>query len=164
MSEDTIDKKIDFAKFVINHNVELINFADTKASAILATAGVILGLLLFLDIEKISLLIIVEVIVTVVLLGATIVYSFSVILPRLIPKTKTETAIFYKSIIQQTKDEFKENFKNMDLNSILDDCLGNIHALANIQNKKYTQLRMSLFLMLYSIISLIITLITYFII
>lgn len=164
MSEDKTNKKIDFAKFIIDHNVALINFADTKASVILATAGVILGLLLFLDVEKINVLITIGIILTVIFLGATIISSLIIILPRLTSKTKIETVIFYKSIIQQNKDEFKEIFKNLDLNSILDDYLGNIYALANIQDKKYTGLKRSLRLMFCSIISLTITLITYFII
>ena len=47
-------------------------------------------------------------IITAILLSTTIFFSVLTIFPRITKKNKSESAIFYKSIIQQTKAEYKK--------------------------------------------------------
>ena len=163
MNKDTIYEKIDFTESILKHNVDLVNFADTKAGLVLGSAGIILSLLTFFGKIDLNIYEIFGLIITAILLSTTIFFSVLTIFPRITKKNKSESAIFYKSIIQQTKAEYKKMIYAMTLENILDDLLNNIHSMADIQNKKFGYLRKALFFMVISGISLSITLIFYFI-
>ena len=163
MNKNIIYERIDFAESILEHNADLVNFVDTKAGLILGSAGIILSLLTFFGKMDLNVYEIFGLIITVVLLSITIIFSVLTIFPRITKKNKFESAIFYKSIIQQTKTEYKKMVYAMTLEDILDDLLNNIHSMANIQNKKFGCLRMALLFMVISGISLSIILICYFI-
>ena len=163
MNKDIIYERIDFTESILKHNTDLVNFADTKAGLILGSAGIILSLLTFFGKIDLNIYEILGLAVTAVLLSMTIIFSVLTIFPRITKKNKFESAIFYKSIIQQTKTEYKKMVHAMTLEDILADLLNNIHSMADIQNKKFGYLRRALFFMIISGISLSITLIFYFI-
>jgi hypothetical protein len=84
MNTDNGDqKKIDFAKEIIDHNMSLVNLADTKAGMLLGINGVIIALLfggatgIVTDITRLLFLI------TGVSLGASSIFTVFAIIPRL---------------------------------------------------------------------------------
>ena len=162
MSEDLDSKKIDFARNVLEHNSDLIHLIDTKAGLILGSAGIILGLLSFFDRSQAVENTTYALLVTVVFLGATIVFSFLTIFPRITRKVKTDTAIFYESITQQTEEEYSEIIDSLTYEKIIADYANNIHSLARVQKRKFKILRISLSFMMISVVSLMVTLYCYF--
>ena len=162
MSEDLDSKKIDFARNVLEHNSDLIHLIDTKAGLVLGSAGIILGLLSFFDRSQTLESTIYALFTTVVFLGATMAFSFLTIFPRITPKTKTHTAIFYESITQQTEEEYSKIMDSLTYETIIADYANNIHRLAVVQKRKFRTLRISLSFMMISVVSLIVTLYCYF--
>ena len=162
MNEDLDNKKIDFARNILEHNSDLIHLIDTKAGLVLGSAGIILGLLSFFDRSSIVENTTYALFATVVFLGATMVFSFLTIFPRITPKTKTDTAIFYESITQQTEKEYSKIIDSLTREKIIVDYANNIHSLAMIQKRKFRTLRMSLALMMISVGFLMVTLYCYF--
>ena len=75
---------------------------DTKAGLVLGSAGIILSLLTFFGKIDLNIYEILGLIITAILLSTTIFFSVLTIFPRITKKNKSESAIFYKSIIQQT--------------------------------------------------------------
>ena len=163
MNKDIMYEKINFAESILKHNTDLVNFADAKAGLILGSTGIILSLLLFFGKMNLNTYVILGLIITVTLLSITIFFSLLVIFPRITKKNKSESVIFYESIIKQSKIEYKKNVHAMTLEDILDDLLSNIYSITNIQNKKFTYLRRALFFMIISGISLPLTIICYII-
>ena len=131
MNKNIIYEKIEFAESILKHNADLVNFADTKAGLVLGSAGIILSLLIFFGKIDLNIYVIFGLGITVVLLSMTIFFSFLTIFPRITKKNKFESAIFYKSIIQQTKMEYRKIIHMMTLEDILDDLLNNIHSMAD---------------------------------
>ncbi len=162
MSKDTMDEKIELVKSILQHNVDLINFADTKAGLILGSAGIIMGLLVFSEKINLDKYLIFGLITTIGFLSATIFFSFLVIFPRITQKTQFESIIFYKSITQQTKEEYRKRVQMMTVENILQDFLDNIYSIADIQSEKFRYLRIALICMIISVISLSGTLICHF--
>ena len=163
MSENLDNKKIDFARNILEHNSDLIHLIDTKAGLILGSSGIILGLLSFFDRSSVVENTMYALFATVMFLGATMIFSFLTIFPRTTPKTKTYTAIFYKSITQQTEEEYSEIIDSLTYEKIIADYTNNIHRLAVVQKRKFKTLRMSLLFMMISIVSLMVTLYGYFV-
>lgn len=161
MTEEEINRKIDFAKFVIDHNNDLITLADTKAGFILASAGVIMGLLFLMNKHGLTDFTKGGIIVTAILLGFTAIFSFIVILPSL-TKKPPQTAIFFQSIVKKSQSGYVEDFKKLTKDEILTDYLNNIYNISKIQNKKFLLLQISLWFMIPALIALIITLFSYF--
>lgn len=161
VKNDEIDKKIDFAKFIIDHNNELITLADTKAGFILASAGVIMGLLFLMNKQGMSDFTKGGLLATSILLGITAFFAFTVILPRL-TKNPPKGAIFFQSIRSFSGTEYVDHFKNLTKDEILTDYLNNIFNIAKIQNKKFLFLKTSLCFMIPALVALIITLASYF--
>ena len=162
MSENLDNKKIDFAKNVLEHNSDLIHLIDTKAGLILGSSGIILGLLSFFDRSPAVESTTYALFATVMFLGATMVFSFLTIFPRITPKAKTDTAIFYKSITQQTEEEYSKIIDSLTYEKIIADYANNIHRLAVVQKRKFRTLRISLSFMMISVVSLMVTLYCYF--
>ena len=162
MSSNPDQNKIDFAKNILDHNSNLISLIDTKAGLVLGSAGIILGLLSFFDGEILEETII-PLFLTMSLLLGTIVFSFFTIFPRLTKKFKGETAIFYPAITKLTMDEYKRKLEGISCNDILKDYANNIYSLAGIQERKFNYLRISMVLMIASSVSLVVTLMCYFI-
>ena len=162
MNEDLNSKKIDFAKNVLEHNSDLIRLIDTKAGLVLGSSGIILGLLSFFDRSLVVESTAYALFATVVFLGATMVFSFLTIFPRITPKTKTDTAIFYESISKQTEEEYSEIIDSLTHEKIIVDYANNIHSLAMVQKRKFKTMRISLILMMISVGSLMATLFCYF--
>ncbi len=163
MTTNNKDARIDFARDILEHNSALIRLIDTKAGMILGSAGIILGLLSFFAHGMVVGHAVYALCVTVGLLGITVFLSFMVILPRITPKAKGETAIFYESIIQQTEEEYYTMLEEMIPDKILADYARNIHSLALVQKRKFGFLRMSLVFMVLSVASPVVTLILYLI-
>ncbi len=157
-----VKRLIDFVRDVLEHNNSLITLIDTKAGLVLGSAGIILGLLSFFDRTLMVGNTINALFVTIGLLGSTIIFSFITIFPRLTSKTKGETAIFYASIIQQSKEEYRKMVNGLTPEKIIDDYSDNIFSLAKVQESKFKTLRISLIFMILSVASLIITLHCYF--
>lgn len=162
MSKNLGNKKIDFAKNVLEHNSDLIHLIDTKAGLILGSSGIILGLLSFFDRSQVVESTTYALFATVMFLGATMVFSFLTIFPRTTPKAKTDTAIFYKSITQQTEEEYSKIIDSLTYEKIIADYANNIHRLAVVQKRKFRTLRISLSFMMISVVSLMVTLYCYF--
>ncbi len=162
MSSNSDQNKINFAKNILDHNSDLISLIDTKAGLVLGSAGIILGLLSFFDRETLGNAII-PLFVTMMLLLGTICFSFFTIFPRLTKKIKGETAIFYPAIVQFTIEEYKTKLENISPEEILKDYINNIYSLAKVQEKKFNHLRISMGLMIASSVSLVVTLMCYFI-
>lgn len=153
--------KIDFAKFIIEHNTELINFADTKAGFILATAGVIMGLLFLMNRDGMNDFTKCTLFATAISLGISAFFAFNVIRARL-TKNPPETSMYFQSIKKLSRDTYITKFKNLDSELILSDYLNNIHSISIIENKKFSNLNISLYFMIPSLILLIITIASYF--
>ena len=162
MNEDLDSRKIDFARNILEHNTDLIHLIDTKAGLVLGSSGIILGLLAFFGRSSVAENTTYVLFATVALLGATMVFSFLTVFPRTTSKAKTDTAIFYESITQQTEAEYSKTIDSLTYEKIIADYANNIHSLAMVQKRKFRTLRMSLVLMMISVGSLMMTLYCYF--
>src|SRR5579863_4622462 len=145
-----VDKKIDFAKFIISHNNDLITLADTKSGFILASTGVIMGLLFLMNKHGMNEFTKGGLFATVILLGFTAFFAFNVIRARL-SKKNMETVMYFQTVEKLSKDTYVEKFKSLDNNAILADYLTNIHSISKIQMKKFTNLNRSLYFMFPSV-------------
>ncbi len=158
MSANDEKAKIRFAKDILKHNNTLIRLIDTKARMVLGSAGIILGLLSFLDHDMVVGHAVYVLYVTAGLLVTTVILSFLVIYPRTTSTAKGETAIFYRSIIQQTRKEYHSMLEGITPDGILADYTRNIYSLALVQKNKFRFLKASLISMVLSIVFLAVTL------
>ena len=94
MNKDTIYEKIDFTESILKHNVDLVNFADTKAGLVLGSAGIILSLLTFFGKIDLNIYEILGLIITAILLSTTIFFSVLTIFPRIIKKINLKVQFF----------------------------------------------------------------------
>lgn len=154
MSEElTIAQDIDFAKQILSHNQNLVNFADAKAGVLLAVDGGILVILasspaaIHPGIEQLFLG------AALLLIGISALCGFLTIRPRMF-RSDSPTKIFYRDILAKTREEYKRSFSTTP-KEILDDYLNNIYTLALIQKKKFFYLEESLYCLLLGLIPII---------
>ncbi|MDH5463602.1 MAG: DUF5706 domain-containing protein [Nitrosopumilus sp.] len=161
MPENNIQNKIDFAKFIIEHNTSLINLADTKAGFVLGSVGIILGLLFLMNKENMTDFTNAGIQVTAILLGWAAIHSFDTLRARL-TKNPPDSAIYFQKISKLTKKDYQEMVKNMNEETILEDYLNNANSISKIQETKFNRLNWSLKVMVMALISLLITVTSYF--
>ena len=152
MVDDQTSSQIDFAKWIIDHNQNLINLVDTKAGVILAADGAILAILgSFLSVNSVYERVVLW--ATLILVLSSAVLGFMVIKPRTIACTPS-TDVFFKSILTKSREQYRKDFAG-SADQILEDCVNNIYTLAVIQKAKFFFLRGSLYALLFGFVPLV---------
>ena len=127
-------KKIEFAKFINEHNLQLVNHTDTKTSIIIGIDGVLLGLL-FSSLPSLEyLFILIPFIISVVLLGLSAFYGLWAIFPIINRDPRyRDSMVYHETIlgheltprhiykpldalakkIQRHEDEYKKNLSDL---------------------------------------------------
>lgn len=142
MTERDQPSKIDFARSILDHNISLINLADTKAGILLGINGVILALLFGVQNEMLTYLDKMVFLAAGTAFGVSGLFSFLTLIPRLNKDAETSKIYFLK--IKETRaDEFIRLWDSLTPNEILKDYLLNIHSIAVLQTKKYNYLQLS---------------------
>lgn len=159
-NDDTETARIDYAKFVIEHNVSFINLADTKAGILLGINGIVLALLFGIDKTQLSSLSSTLFLFTSVFLAGSSFFAILTIIPRL-TQAQNSSRIYFMSIVQKSKDEFLKDWRELKQQDILRDLGENIHNLAKIQSKKFKYLQVSILLIIVGIGLLVVSLFSY---
>jgi hypothetical protein len=137
--------KIDFAKFVIDHNTSLINLADTKAGILLGINGIIIALLFAVEKIELAQITISLFLITGIFLGASSLFTIFTIVPRLSVEGEN-SRIYFMKIKELKKDRFISSWGNISNSEILDDLISNVYNLASIQSKKFKHLQVAVVL------------------
>lgn len=143
--------KAAFLANVLTHNASVISLIDTKAGLILGSAAVLLTILAFLDADGLGAAARAALVAALASFGAAAVLSFLTILPRITAWTRGETAIFYISVVKQSREEYRAKVRAMTDEQIIDDYANNIYALAAVQAKKFRMLAGALCSMMISV-------------
>lgn len=143
-------EKIEFAKDILAHNFQLINFADTKSGIILGINGIILGLIVGVD-AKILLGLMYSIIPAIIFLGISFIYSVFAILPRL---TKINNTRLYYDVSKKDEQQFISSWESLTNQEILNEYLINIYRLSEIRFKKYRNLVVSIIALVIGLILL----------
>jgi hypothetical protein len=152
------DKRVEFAKTIVEHSQGLINLIDTKAGIILAVDGAILALLAGTTLTVTGLLGHVALVSTVIVIGLSAAAGFFTIIPRSVSGAPT-THMFYGSIMSKSREEHKSAFTPSP-SDILQDYLDNVYTLALIQKKKFTYLNASLYCLIIGFVPLVVLVIS----
>ena len=155
--EADIIQDIDYAKSILTHNQNLINFLDAKAGVVLAVDGAILAILaaspaaVAPGLEQLALA------AALLLIGISAFLGFLIIKPR-IYEGSPDTKIFYSAILSKTRKKYIESFSTTP-EQVLDDYLNNIYSLALIEKKKFFYLQESLYCLFLGMVPLIVIII-----
>jgi hypothetical protein len=156
--EFAIAQDIDYAKQILAHNQNLVNFADAKAGVLLAVDGGILVILasspaaIHPGLEQLLLG------AALLLIGISALFGFLTIRPRMF-RSDAPTKLFFRAILAQTREEYMKSFSSTP-KQVLDDYLNNIYTLALIQKKKFFYLEESLYTLLLGLVPIIAIIIT----
>lgn len=152
--EVSILQDIDYAKSILTHNQNLINFLDAKAGVLLAVDGAILAILaaspaaVATGLEQLALA------AALLLIGISALFGFLIIKPR-VYEGSPDTKIFYSAILSKTRKKYIETFSSTP-QQVLDDYLNNIYSLAMIEKKKFFYLQESLYCLFLGMVPLIV--------
>jgi pycsar effector protein len=138
-----INEKIDFAKSVLEHNLSLINLADTKAGILLGINGVVLALLFGIEKETPTGLSTLFFFLTAILFGVSSIFAISTLIPRL-TREQNKTKIYFLKIKESTRKEYIQSWNGLTNDEILTDYILNIYNLASLLTEKYRDLRLSI--------------------
>lgn len=150
-----INEKIDFAKSVLEHNLSLINLADTKAGILLGINGVVLALLFGIEKETPTVLSTLFFFLTVILFRVSSIFAISTLIPRL-SREQNRTKIYFLKIKESTREEYIQSWNGLTNDEILTDYIINIYNLASLQTEKYRDLRLSIIITMMAFGSLIV--------
>ncbi|MCZ7382553.1 MAG: DUF5706 domain-containing protein [Candidatus Methanoperedens sp.] len=126
--------------------------ADTKSSIILGISGIIISIIIATDTKTVSLDKKYFLAGAVIFSLLTSVSQFFAIFPRITKNNNTKNLLFYKGILQFSRNEYSEELKKIDSGEILTDYVNNIYNLALIQEKKYFWLKIGFVFLNLSII------------
>jgi hypothetical protein len=152
--EKTILQDIDYAKSILNHNQNLLNFLDAKAGVVVAVDGAILAILAASPaavkpgLEQLVLG------AALLLIGISAIFGFLIIKPR-IYIGGPETKIFYSAILSKSRKKYIESFSTPP-EHVLDDYLNSIYSLALIEKKKFFYLQESLYCLFLGMVPLVV--------
>jgi hypothetical protein len=146
-NDEQITTRIEFAKFILEHNQGLIDLADTKASIILGIDGFVL-LFLF---NSVHLGAPALKVVASLLLISSAVTAFITINPTT-SKSSPPTHIFFGHITKKDRDAYVSDFRAINTDDILKDVTNNIYSLAIIEKAKLHWLKISLSLLILAFI------------
>ena len=152
--EKTIIQDIDYAKTILNHNQNMINFLDAKAGVLLAVDGAVLAILAISPwstaaaLEKLALG------AALLLIGISALFGFWIIRPRVF-EGDSQTKIFYAAILSHTREQYKQSFSSTP-EEVLDDYLDNIYTIATIEKKKFFYLQESLYCLILGLVPIIV--------
>jgi len=149
-NQEQRSRRMEFARFILEHNQTLIGLADTKASIVLGIDGIVLALL-FGDNSLPSNMGLK--ILTALLLALSAVSAFLTIKPRTIEGTPASN-IFFGTIRKKTREAYVSDFRSINDEAILDDCTNNIYTLATIEAAKFHYLKISLYLLMLAFVPL----------
>lgn len=156
--EAALIQDIDYAKMILNHNQNLINFLDAKAGIVLAVDGAILAILATSATAAESELKQLALGASLLLIGISALFGFLIIKPR-VYEENSQTKIFYKEILSKTREKYIESFSSTP-KEMLDDYLNNIYSLALIEKKKFFYLQESLYCLFLGLVPLIVLIVT----
>lgn len=134
----------DFATRVQDHLNHYIDVADRKASILLTGHLAFLGLYANLVNPVLSNPTIPEVFMIILTAISSVVaggFSLSVVYPRT-PET-SQGLMLWTSITSRSEDEYREDLKELDAGSILDELIDENHALAKVADRKYRHFKIS---------------------
>ncbi|MGC1120007.1 MAG: Pycsar system effector family protein [Candidatus Methanofastidiosia archaeon] len=140
--DETTKVKMDFGKLVHNHNMKMIEMADVKGGLIITFSGVLIGVSLYIESPGDSFSGVIRLIASLFLLGAALL-SFFVIYPRLHTEEK-KTNFFFQEIIETGRTGYISGIIKSSSNELLENLFGDIFTLAEIEEKKYRYLRISM--------------------
>jgi hypothetical protein len=152
--EATIMQDIDYAKSILTHNQNLINFLDAKAGVLLAVDGAILAILAASPVAVTQGLEQLVLGAALLLIGISALFGFLIIKPR-IYEGSPQTKIFYSAILSKSRKKYIESFSTSP-EQVLDDYLNNIYTLALIEKKKFFYLQESLYCLFLGMVPLIV--------
>lgn len=152
MMDESYTEKIEHAKHIYSLNQEILQMADTKSSIILGISGIIISIIIATDTKTVSLDKKYFLAGAVIFSLLTSVSQFFAIFPRITKNNNTKNLLFYKGILQFSRNEYSEELKKIDSGEILTDYVNNIYNLALIQEKKYFWLKIGFVFLNLSII------------
>ncbi len=160
MSNNNKENQLDYIKTIFSHNFSLIQLADTKANILLGINSIlipvifgVMGLNFYtllgggyliqaISLNSFSL-------ISLLSLAFSFIFSIMVIKARYIGDLSNN--LFFKNIIDQKFDEYREIILKSDENYIKDDFIKEIYSIAQINKKKYKNYDYSLWFMLLGI-------------
>jgi len=152
--EASILQDIDYAKSVLTHNQNLINFLDAKAGVLLAVDGAILAILAASPAAVLRGWYELILGAALLLIGISALFGFLIIKPR-VYEGSPDTKMFYSAILSKSRKKYIESFSSTP-EQVLDDYLNNIYSLALIEKKKFFYLQESLYCLFLGLVPLIV--------
>lgn len=165
MQDENEKARADFLWKVHSYTSDYIRLADTKAGAVIAWCGGLIGVLfasqthhLFTHSsfagtggEFVTTLVAVSSLLAFVLLGVAVLFAFVAIKPRLwSSETRTEKQkgyIYWGDItLHATEDDFRKEIGSMNVDGLNGKCTDHTHVLAGIACKKYWWVNWSLWI------------------
>ncbi|MGV8142111.1 MAG: Pycsar system effector family protein [Candidatus Pacearchaeota archaeon] len=159
--EKDLKDKIEFAKYIASASSDLIKTADTKATWAFSAIGILTGALLT-KIAKIDWSISQDIFtiglisVSLLFIFLAFTYTLFVIYPRL-SKGSKEGIIYFEDIATQTLDEYKSKYLLINQKWIAEKYYTQAYNLSVIASSKFKALRVGLFHMMITIVTLIAT-------
>lgn len=143
MNKDNTKDKIDFAKYILEHSISLINLADTKAGILLGINGIMLALMFGIEKENLAHAVKIFFFLTSVTLGLSSAFAIFTLIPRFLKNSK-KSIIYFEKIAEDSEEEYIKTWEALPDKQILEDCILNNYKLAKILSKKYYMLRCSI--------------------
>jgi len=159
------ENKREYIKTIFDHNQGLIELADNKASIILGINSILIPLIFgvtsinFMNLVNNGLLMHSFILNTFSIIGFSflvISFIFSILVIKARLSEELENYIFFKNIVRQEFEEYKNKIFKLNEEEILDDCLKEIYALAKINEIKYKRYKWTLWMLIFGIGSLFI--------
>jgi hypothetical protein len=144
MSDSKSENSLDFATRVQDHLNHYIDVADRKASILLTGHLTFLGLYANLVNPMFSSPTMLEYIMVVLTALSSVVaggFALSVVYPRT-PET-SQGLMLWASIRSRSEAQYRDELKDLDRESILDELIDENHALAGVADRKYRHFKIS---------------------
>jgi hypothetical protein len=137
---------------VLNRIDGMLSFAETKISFMLAYTGLLLaalgnqtGEIKFL-LQKTSQGVITTTLILLILIIVAVFYTFFYISKVLLPRlkfSKRSSMIYFSDISKLSEDEYLASMKKNKDDEIEEDLLSQIHAISNVTNDKFKNIRIA---------------------
>lgn len=152
---EDLQDQIEYARFAVEHNQEVINLIDLKSGLILGIVGIVISLIFTIDKQRINPLAFCSIIVGGSLFIISGILAFLVIFPRY--GNGSQTKMFFKSIVNEEREKFANSFENLTCQEILKDYTNDLYSLAQIITEKLRFFKWSLILLMLSLSILLIS-------
>jgi len=153
-----------YIKTIFEHNQSLIKLADDKANIILGIDSILMPLIFGVTAINLVDLIIANIILNAIILNSffivsLILLSISFVFAVLVIKARISIEhvnnIFFKHILTNDISGFRQKILGMKREEIFKDYLTEIYALAKINDEKYEKYKLSLWMLIAGVSSLV---------